>query len=218
MYQISAFYQHPRDPAAFDDYVITEYSRIAARIPGLIHLTLNWPQPGDNGSTPPFHLVSLMYWEDKDAVGAALAGPAAVQAADGASKFLDTRPLVIHAEGPAKVPFVLLAPGTPGEIRSILGLYAVPRDPAGFDEHYRNVHSELAAKMPGLAGFTVSWTEAAPDGTRAPYYLIGVQEWPTQDSLDMALSSPETEAAIADLDNFADAGMSMLLCRSTRVV
>jgi uncharacterized protein (TIGR02118 family) len=79
------------------------------------------------------------------------------------------------------------------------------------------VHSELAAKMPGQTGFTVSWTEAAADGTPAPYYLIGVQEWPTQDSLDQALGSPETAAAIADLENFADAGMSMLLCRSTRV-
>src|SRR5260370_36636219 len=114
MYQISAFYQHPRDPAAFDDYVITEYSRIAARIPGLIHLTLNWPQPGDNGSTPPFHLVSLMYWEDKDAVGAALAGAAAPPAPGGARKCLETSPPASPSREAPPRAIVLSAPRRPG--------------------------------------------------------------------------------------------------------
>jgi uncharacterized protein (TIGR02118 family) len=218
MYQVSAFYQHPQDPAAFDDYYLNEYCRIAARLPGLIHMTLSWPQPGDDGAPPPFYLVTLMYWADKDAALAALGGPVGAEAADSASRFGGLGPIVINAEGSAKVAFVPRAPDTPYEIHSILGLYEFPPDPSEFDKHYRTVHSELAAKMPGLAGFTVSWTQPASDGTPAPYYLIGAQEWLTNDSLGEALSSPEAAAAIADLDNFAGVGMSMLICRSMRVV
>jgi uncharacterized protein (TIGR02118 family) len=116
------------------------------------------------------------------------------------------------AAGAALVPFTGFPPGT--EIRGVLGLYARPADEAAFRSHYERTHSVLAARMPRQAAFTVSWTVPGPDGTAAPYYLIGNQEWRTRADLEFCLASPQAAAAIADLGNFAGAGMTMLSCRT----
>jgi len=111
---------------------------------------------------------------------------------------------------------VPLTPFHPGsEIRGVLGLYEKPADEASFRDHYESAHSPLAEKMPRQAAFVVNWTTPAPDGTSAPYYLIGNQEWANQQDLEFCLASPEARAAIADLDEFVGGnGMTMLACRT----
>ena len=54
----------------------------------------------------------------------------------------------------------------------LLALYGQPTDPAAFDRHYRDTHTPLAKKLPGLRSYNVSDGQVgAPDG-KAPYYLI----------------------------------------------
>lgn len=92
----------------------------------------------------------------------------------------------------------------------LLALYDHPADPDAFDRHYTGTHVPLAEKMSGIQRFTTVHPGPDPDGTAAPYYLVAVLEFPDQATLDGALASPEGQAAVADLANFAQAGVTVL--------
>lgn len=92
----------------------------------------------------------------------------------------------------------------------VSALYQHPQDPAAFDRHYREVHSVLAAKIPGLTGYTVVRSQPGPDGSPPPYYLMAFLQAPSREAMDEAMGSPEAQAALADLSNFAQAGVDIV--------
>lgn len=100
----------------------------------------------------------------------------------------------------------------------LTALYNHPSDPAAFDKHYRDVHSVLAAKIPGVTSFTMTWCGPGPDGQQPPYHLIAVLQAESKAAMDQGLSGPEGAAAVADLENFAAAGVEMLFGETDRVV
>ena len=212
MFQISAFYRSPSDPAVFDGHYSTVHREIVSRLPGLRHATINWPEPTPDAEAAPYYLITLMYWDDRETALSSLAGPVGHEAAADVKNLPHAESFTTFAASDAMVPFTELSPGT--EIRGVLGLYGEPSDEAGFRSHYEQTHRVLAAKMPRQAAFTVNWTVPGPDGAVPPYYLIGNQEWKTQEDLEFCLASPEAAAAIADLDSFVDGGMTMLSCRT----
>ncbi len=216
MFQVSVFYQSPSDPVGFDEHYSTVHREIVSRLPGLRHATINWPQPAPDAKPAPYHVVTVLYWDDRESALRALAGPVGQEAAADTETLPRADSFTVFAESEAKVPFTKFEEGL--EICGVLGLYAKPADEGSFRRHYDQTHSVLAAKMPRQAAFTVSWTTTAPDGTVPPYHLIGNQEWKTQEDLEFCLASPEAAAAIADLGTFADGGMTMLLCRTLVVV
>ncbi len=78
--------------------------------------------------------------------------------------------------------------------------YCDPADPAVFEEHYREVHVPLAAKIPGLRRYTLS----KPHGLSATApYLVAELWFDDAAGLDAGLRSPEGAAASADVQNFA---------------
>ena len=216
MFQVCAFYRPPSDPAAFDSRDATVHRDILGRLPGLKHATINWPRAASDTEPAPFHLVTVMYWDDRESALAALASPAGRQAAADAQQFPHADSFTTFATSHEMVPFTRFAAGT--EICGVLGLYGKPKDERAFRDHYETTHGVLAAKMPRQAAFTVSWTMPGPDGSVPPYHLIGNQQWKSQDDFEFCLGSPEAEAAIADLDNFAGGEMTMLSCRTVVVI
>lgn len=92
----------------------------------------------------------------------------------------------------------------------LTALYNHPEDPAAFDKHYDNVHAPLGKKLPGLQRFTVSRPAPGPDGAQPPYHLIAVLEFADEAAFGAAMGGPEGEAAVADLENFAGAGVALL--------
>ncbi|PXY27672.1 EthD family reductase [Prauserella muralis] len=88
--------------------------------------------------------------------------------------------------------------------------YGHPQDPATFDSYYENTHRRLAEKVPGVATFTARRCAAVGDG-EPPYYLIAELAFPTAEKLAEALGSPEGQAAAADIDNFADGGVTLFV-------
>ncbi len=100
----------------------------------------------------------------------------------------------------------------------LTALYQHPEDPEAFDKHYREVHAPLAATMPGLDRFTMTWCTDGPDGQRPPYHLISVLTAPSKAAMDAALSGPEGEAAVADLANFAGAGVDLVFGETDSVL
>jgi uncharacterized protein (TIGR02118 family) len=89
-------------------------------------------------------------------------------------------------------------------------LYGHPKDPAEFDRYYHEIHIPLANKMKGLKGWTIGKCEPAEPGTETPYYLIVGLYAETREDLQSLLESPEGQATVADLPNFATGGVTFM--------
>jgi uncharacterized protein (TIGR02118 family) len=100
----------------------------------------------------------------------------------------------------------------------LTALYNHPEDPGAFDRHYDEVHAPLAMKMPGLRRFTVARPGPEADGKKSPYHLVAVLEFDDEVALGVAMGSPEGQAAVADLENFAGAGATMLTGKGQTLV
>jgi uncharacterized protein (TIGR02118 family) len=88
---------------------------------------------------------------------------------------------------------------------SVLALYKKPADPAAFDAYYTNHHAPLAKTLPGLLSYTVGH-----GGENDPYYLVAILTFESQAAVGAAMGSPEGAATVADLQNFAQAGVDIL--------
>ena len=100
----------------------------------------------------------------------------------------------------------------------LIALYNQPEDPAAFDKHYDDVHAGLAVKLPGLQRLTINRPGPDPEGNPAQFYFVGVLEWADENAFQQSLASPEGEAALADLPNFAGAGVTFLTGEVTQLV
>jgi uncharacterized protein (TIGR02118 family) len=99
----------------------------------------------------------------------------------------------------------------------LTALYSPPADAEAFDKHYDNVHAGLAAKLPGLQRFTVNRPGPDPEGNPPAYHLVAVLEFVDEEAFGASIGSPEGQAALADLPNFAGAGMTMLTGYGTQI-
>jgi uncharacterized protein (TIGR02118 family) len=84
-----------------------------------------------------------------------------------------------------------------------LVLYGHPTDPAAFDRHYEEVHTGLAAKIPGLRAFEVSRAPVSSPAGESPYHLVAQLDYDDQAAMEAGMGSAEGQAAVADLANFA---------------
>jgi uncharacterized protein (TIGR02118 family) len=89
-------------------------------------------------------------------------------------------------------------------------LYGHPEDAAEFDRYYREVHLPIARQMKGLRGWTIGKCEPADAGSTAPYYLIVGLYTETSAEMQAMLASPEGQAAVDDLPNFATGGVTLM--------
>jgi uncharacterized protein (TIGR02118 family) len=85
-----------------------------------------------------------------------------------------------------------------------------PRTPgATFDyDYYRSKHMPLVTQRwanAGLLGGEALLGNAAPDGSEAPYFAIGIIHFDTRESLDAAMNGEHAPEVIADIRNFTDA-------------
>jgi uncharacterized protein (TIGR02118 family) len=89
-------------------------------------------------------------------------------------------------------------------------LYGHPKDPAAFDRYYHDVHIPIARRMEGLAGWTIGKCVTATPGELPPYYMIVGLYAATRAELDAVLASPEGQATVADVPNFATGGFTFM--------
>ncbi len=89
-------------------------------------------------------------------------------------------------------------------------LYNHPRNPTEFDRYYNEVHIPIAKKMKDLNGWTIGKCESAVPGEEPPYYMIVGLYANTRADLEAILASPEGQATIADLPNFATGGFTFM--------
>jgi uncharacterized protein (TIGR02118 family) len=87
----------------------------------------------------------------------------------------------------------------------LLVLYPTPTDPDHFRSYYEETHLPLAAKMPGLRGYRYGFDVAAGEG-ESPYFCVFEGDFDDAATMDAAFASPEGEAALADIPNYATGG------------
>jgi len=93
----------------------------------------------------------------------------------------------------------------------LLALYHQPADPAAFDRYYFETHVPIAKKVPGLRSYVVNDGPLNAIAASPAPYLIAELGFDSMADLQSALSSAEGQAAAADLSNFAQAGVTLIV-------
>ncbi len=91
-------------------------------------------------------------------------------------------------------------------------LYGKPTDPAAFEDYYRNTHVPLADQIPNMTR-PLEWGKALPsiDGSEVAHFWIASLTFADNDAVMGALGSPQGQAAVGDVANFASGGATMVL-------
>ncbi|MGY2074825.1 EthD family reductase [Blastococcus sp. SYSU DS0828] len=87
--------------------------------------------------------------------------------------------------------------------------YGQPEDPAAFDAYYRETHTPLALRQPGLVRLTYGKPVSLDPAQPAPY-LIAELDFDSEEAMGQAMASPEGRAAGKDLANFATGGATFV--------
>lgn len=92
--------------------------------------------------------------------------------------------------------------------------YGTPDDPAGFDRYYPETHIPLVQKIPNLRRFESGKVVGTPDGSPAPFYYLAELSFDGAEELQEGMGSPEGQAALADLANFATGGVTPMIAET----
>ncbi len=92
----------------------------------------------------------------------------------------------------------------------LLVLYGHPKDPAAFDRYYGQIHIPLAKRMQGLKKWTIGKVQGTPDGQPSEYYYIADLYADSREAIEAILATPEGQAAVADVPNYATGGVTFL--------
>lgn len=100
----------------------------------------------------------------------------------------------------------------------LLVLYGRPEDPEAFDKHYREVHIPIAKQMKGLKKWTIGKVVGTPGGEPSPYYYVADLFMDSLEDFEVLLASPEGQAAVNDVPNYASGGVSFIYTEVDEVV
>lgn len=100
----------------------------------------------------------------------------------------------------------------------LLVLYGHPEDPEAFDRYYEEIHIPLAKRMQGLKKWTIGKVVGTPDGQPADYYYVADLYADTREELDAILATPEGQAAVADVPNYATGGVTFVYTKVEEVL
>lgn len=96
----------------------------------------------------------------------------------------------------------------------VLALYNTPTDPTHFEQYYHGTHVPIAKRLPGLRSYTISVGAIGSPAGPAPYYLIATLTFDSMAAIQAALTSPEGQATVADVPNFATGGVALMMYES----
>lgn len=88
-------------------------------------------------------------------------------------------------------------------------LYGHPTSPADFEQYYAATHVPLAAKMNGVARVELTKFLPGADGSKPAFYRMAELYFATPAQMEATLGSPEGQATVADLKNFATGGVTV---------
>ena len=109
-------------------------------------------------------------------------------------------------------------PPTTKIMTRLLVLYGHPKDPAAFDKYYQEVHIPIAKKIKGLKKWTIGKVQGTPGGQPAPYYYVADLYAEDRAAFEAILASPEGQAAVADVPNYATGGVMFLYTEVEEII
>lgn len=90
-------------------------------------------------------------------------------------------------------------------------LYGHPTDVETFETYYKEKHLPLAATMEGVAKLELTKLLGTPDGQKADYYRMAELYFTSMEQMQETMSSPEGQATVDDLSNFATGGVNVIV-------
>jgi uncharacterized protein (TIGR02118 family) len=96
-------------------------------------------------------------------------------------------------------------------------MYRKPEDVAAFDKYYFETHVPIAKKIPGLRKYEVSRGPVATPVGPSDFHLIATLHFDDLAAVQGAFASPEGQAAAADVQKFAQAGVDMIFFEEREV-
>jgi uncharacterized protein (TIGR02118 family) len=94
---------------------------------------------------------------------------------------------------------------------TVIALYKTPADKAAFDKYYFSTHVPMAKKLTGLTKYEVSTGEVGSASGASGLHLVAILTFESMAAIQAALGSPAGQAVAADLGNFAQAGVDLLM-------
>ncbi|WP_368623927.1 EthD family reductase [Paraburkholderia sp. BR13444] len=92
----------------------------------------------------------------------------------------------------------------------LVALYKKQTDAKAFDDYYASTHVPLAKTLPGLKGYEISAGPVALTQGNSPYHLVAHASF-RLGRRHQVVDQPEGQATAADLGNFAQAGVDLLI-------
>ena len=90
-------------------------------------------------------------------------------------------------------------------------LYHHPKDTQQFEEYYSQKHLPVARQMPELSKVELTKFESGPGAAKPAYYRMAELYFHAKKTMEETMGSPEGQATIDDLANFATGGVTILL-------
>jgi uncharacterized protein (TIGR02118 family) len=100
-------------------------------------------------------------------------------------------------------------------VARLIALYHEPADRVAFDAHYRDVHTPIVRRYPGLRELRLSRTDGV-GGTTPNIYLMAEMVFDSRADADAALASEPGRESGRDLRNFAGAGLTLFITDDDR--
>ena len=92
----------------------------------------------------------------------------------------------------------------------LLIMYNRPQDPEAFERYYFDTHVPIFAKAPGIQAVVFSRAPITTVAGQSDVYLVAEVTFASMGAIETALASEAGQAAVADLPNFAAAGVTIL--------
>ena len=94
---------------------------------------------------------------------------------------------------------------------AVVAVYKTPKNVAAFNDYYFSEHVPLAKTLPGLRAYRVSDGPVGLPVELGAVHLVAILEFDRVAAIREALASPEGHATAADLSNFADGGVDLMV-------
>src|SRR5438445_13609964 len=94
----------------------------------------------------------------------------------------------------------------------IVSLHGHPADPVEFDRYYREVHTPLVQRIPGVRNIRFGRVVRSEDGSPPPFYLVSDVYFDNRQALVSAQATPEMSAALVDVPRFARGRGTVQVC------
>ena len=93
----------------------------------------------------------------------------------------------------------------------LLVMYKTPQDGAAFDRYYFEKHVPLAKRIPGLRKYEISRGAVGSPAGASNYHLVAILHFDDVAAIQAGIASPDGQAAVGDLQNFATGGADIFM-------